>query len=124
MPIFNPGKSFELQLVDAEVFSGASPNPEAWTDLDISAVVGPNPALVLLRFYNANAGVKECSMRRNGETEFSTRTRYGYNSAYMGGTDFGLILCETDVAGILEWKYDQVDQANITIDVIAFARQI
>ena len=110
-----------VKLVNTEVFSGNSPNPSAWTDLDLSAVVGARAALVMLRFYNANAGQSYVVTRPNGETEAS-ETSSGTEPfhSYPKATEFTLLIALTDAAGVIEWKYQRANEANTTIDVIGY----
>lgn len=112
-----------LTLVDAEVFNGTSPGASAWTDLNLSGVVGANPAIVWLRAYNANAGTKYFAFRPNGETEFSSISFTDtIMVANIGGTSFDIFICPTDAGGIIEWRYEATSQAGVTIDVIAYIK--
>ena len=115
----DPAWSSVITLAETEVFNGTSPNPSAWTDLDLSAVVGVNTAFVILRFYNANAAARYTGFRMNGETEVSIFDQGPFSTEQIGGTSFGYGLCLTDTSGVIEWYYTEANQANVTIDVIA-----
>ena len=111
-----------FQVVNTEVFSGNSPNPIAWTDVDVSAVVGTKNALVVFRCYNPNGGVKYFGFRPNGEAEYSVLTVAMINFAccFCPAPDVGIALCHTDANGRVEWNYNQANQAGVTVDVIAY----
>jgi len=111
-----------LTIAETEVFNGTSPNPSAWTDLDLSAVVGVNTAFVLLRFYNADAAARYTGFRINGETEVSIFDQGPFSTEQIGATSFGYGLCLTDTNGVIEWYYSDVGQAGVTIDVIAYIK--
>ena len=119
MNISGPGAPV-WHVVNAEAFNGTSPAVAAWTDLDLSAIVGARSALVILKAYNPNAAVKHFVFRPNGETElvnYSSHLMGIYQASALG---FGSVLCYTDDAGILEWMYQQISQAGVIIDVMAF----
>lgn len=108
-----------LVVATTEVFSGNSPNPSAWTDLDISAVVGSNIALVLFKVYNNNAAASIFLFRINGDAE-PANTSTGPNKTEVQGTSFGYALCATDSSGVVEWYMNRANEANTTIDVVAY----
>ena len=117
-PAWQGGSTASLTVAETEVFAlGAAPN--AWTDLDLSAVVGSNLALVLLKVQLTNTST--IAFRQNGDAEehYST-VHYGANIAKSTGaySDYTLVVVHTDNAGKVEWKKDDTD--NVTIDVVAF----
>ena len=117
-----------ITTVDTEIFNAASPNPIAWTDLDLSAVVGANIALVLFRCYNSMAAgnFRAFSFRPNGEAEWATwatNTCISPFTCIVPGTGFGIAIGLTDAAGIVEWVYNQAAQAGVTIDVIGYIKR-
>lgn len=121
MPINNPMEDpTRLFFVDTEVFNGTSPNPAAWTDLDLSAVVGANHALVILRCYNADASARSFAVRPKGETECSFNTSDAFYKSSPSASSYCELITYTDAAGIIQWWYAQVDVAGITIDVVAY----
>ena len=108
-----------LTVAETEVFSGNSPN--AWTDLDLSAVVGTNLALVLLKIYTSVAS-RPTAVRKNGDAdEFWANDVEAAGSAfsYHKSTIHYAYVVATDANGIIEWKMSAVT-ANTTIDVIAY----
>ena len=110
--------SMGLTLVDTEVFNGNSPNPSAWTDLDISAVVGANGAYGVGRITMGNGS--HVGFRPNGEAEFVTEA--GESSPYHFECDQGTVQLFnflTDSSGVIEWKYDIAAEAVI-IDIIGY----
>ena len=104
-----------------QVYDAAA--PAAFTDLDLSAVVGSNKALVFLKVKNTD-GVDEAyySFRTNGDSE-----SIGYNFASPGGctmaeVDTGnivYIVVMTDASGIIEWDCD-ANQSDTQITVLAY----
>lgn len=84
--------------------------PVAWTDLDLSAYVGHQHALIVLQVQMPAAG-GYFSCRRNGETsdfrQFAAGARgahtYGASMAFVdGGGRYQAVVCETDEDGIIE----------------------
>ena len=113
----------QFNAVNTQVFSGASPNPIAWTDLDVSAVVGEKVSFVILRCYNADAAARYFFFRPDGETEWSVVATGGmlnFMTCHVGATDFGVAACFTSALGVLEWSYNMPDEAGVTIDVIGW----
>jgi len=82
-----------------QVFSGAS--PVAWTDLDLSAVVGAYQGTVLL-FVIMNDVGGSIWLRRNG---VGNEVAQGSSAANLLAPIAGAYLVvECDAAGIIEWK--------------------
>jgi len=108
---------------NTEVFDGNAPS--SYTDLDLSAVVGANSAMVYLR-------VKHCAnlydiyyFRVNGETEgVSVGTTYAIGGVSVcdpagdGGIEYVIVV--TDSAGIVEWLSN--NQHATKINVIAYIK--
>ena len=108
---------------NTEVFDGNAPS--SYTDLDLSAVVGANSAMVYLR-------VKHCTnlydiyyFRVNGETEgVSVDTTYATGGVSVcdpvgdGGIEYVIVV--TDSAGIVEWLSN--NQHATKINVIAYIK--
>lgn len=117
--IANPGESgVELVVAETEVFAANSPGASAWTDLDLSAVVGLRKTLVLLKF---NGDLGDGAVRTNGDTdEF-------YNAIAPSGTQLVEVvaavhigvLVTTDANGIVEWRSALTSQP-VTIDIMAY----
>ncbi len=110
-----------LTVAETEVYNGNS--PAAWTDLDISAVVGTNPALVLLKIYYPAGAQESFAFRKNGDGDEFYSGSYDSAGAAAGSTVaaniFYAVMVATDVLGVIEWKTDGVVAAT-TVDVIAF----
>ncbi len=110
-----------LTVAETQVFSGASPSPSAWTDLDLSGTIGSNPALVLLKCYNASGTTAAFGFRINGDTE----PDFIYDhplSCRMTTLKFAYAFAIADSSGIVEWYFDQSGQASTTIDVVAYIK--
>ena len=117
--LFNPIPGLKFVVAETQVFNGTAPT--TFTDLDLSAVVGSNRALVLLKLFNSEASGKETGFRRNGETELVNK--FGGESVAavtLPATSFGLVLVYTDDAGIIEWARTSGATAGTTVDVVAF----
>ena len=116
MPLSNPKVS--LILVNTEVFSGNSPGVAAFTDLDLSGVVGANPAKVKLRVWSAGNGA--ITFRPNGETEYAGNNEAtSPGSSYVNAGTFSIMEVLTNNLGIVEW-YKIATGIAVTIDVIGF----
>ncbi|MBA7523835.1 hypothetical protein ES705_15969 [subsurface metagenome] len=111
-----------ITIEETEVFSDIS--PVAWTDLDLSAVVGANYALVILKvnLQNTNTSV---AFRKNGDTDEhfdSIGITTGIGAALFQPSDIGLhviVVVLTDSGGIIEWKGEGL---ATTVDVIGFIK--
>jgi len=106
-------------IAQTEVFTGNSPT--AWTDLDLSAVVGANLAIVLLKITLAAGGAR-VAVRKNGDTDdqySGTATGAGgAGQATLDATKFTVLIAVTDSAGIIEWITN--DAVAATVDIIAY----
>jgi len=114
MPIYNPGvvpASSDLVVSTTNVFSGAS--PIAWTDLDLSAVVGATTAFVVLEILHNIAGNEMVRFRPNGNTNDYDEAG-GLTNISAGGKYMQVALF-TDSAGIVEWitAASRTDTINI-----------
>lgn len=111
-----------LTIADTQVYNAAA--PLAWTDLDLSAVVGARPALVLLRI-DAPGGNRNIGVRRNGDAidYYITGTSAGgvaYGLDGAGGSGIPVVLLvATDTAGVIEWIASNAD-ANTLVTVMAY----
>lgn len=117
----NPGYGANLHAVDTEVYNAVQ-NPSAWTDLDLSGVVGAKQTLVLLRVTQASGAAKGISFRRNGETEIaqanSTGQRGLSNNLCVSAAPTWC-LAQTDANGICEWYIDD-NSVTVVIDVVTY----
>lgn len=111
----------QLTVADTEVYAAAYPT--AWTDLNLSATIGAQATLVVLKvqFYTADMQV---FFRRNGDTdEHYNVGAAGANIALQGvasTTAYILILVHTDPSGIIEWKSTIAYSGSI--DVVAYIK--
>lgn len=119
MKINNPGGGAELTVAETQVYNANA--PLAWTDLDLSAVVGARPALVLLKLW-MDAGGDPFAVRKNGDTdEFyiaGATNAEGVACVLLNGAGHRCVAVATDDNGIIEIRGGQV--AACTIDLIAF----
>jgi len=78
--------------------------PTTWTDLDLSSVVGSNYALVMIKVKIMTPGGSDgYSFRPKGDTDLLVN---GVESTGFTYPAAGLLICETNSNGILEWKSD------------------
>jgi len=102
----------------------AAAPPAAWTDLDLSAVVGANIALALLRIEETNAVAQGVGVRRNGETYDTVPAASEMSAcafAEVAASDAAYLLVETDAAGIVEIQRFNAGAGTFDITVEAFA---
>lgn len=112
-----------LTIAETQVFAGTP--PMVWTTLDLSGVIGVNPAFVLLKI--ACTGAAEYNyfgVRRNGDTD-----EFFLNAEKASGCAFGqsdtatghiVLLVATDNNGVIQWK--AVDTKDCTIDIMAYIK--
>jgi len=109
-----------LTVAETEVYNAAAPT--AWTDLNLSGVVGSNVALVILKVDIAN-GIS-AAFRKNGDASeyFSTDTADARGCALVKGLSpvCLVVIVPTDAAGIIEWMAAAVN--NVTIDIVAYIK--
>lgn len=109
----------------ASVYSGAYP-PGTWTDLDLSAHVGTNRALVCL-LVDLGAGLatnKFFAFRSKDDgsehLSASITNGYGSNGCQLAFNQGAYIFVETDANGVVQWKNDAPDQ-NATVSLVGYA---
>jgi hypothetical protein len=102
------------------VWTGASNTPTSFTDLDLSAVVGANAAIVILKVDIETTGTGQVTFRTNGETIASY---IGYMGIVPSTTTpyMGYAVVVTDSAGVVEWKAAAAKAGNI-LTVVAYAK--
>jgi len=109
-----------LTVAETEVFNGTEVS--SWTDLNLSGVVGANPALVLLK---VNGDAVDFAVRKNGDTDefFDTDTSLSSGAALLTTSSalYGVLIVATDASGIIEWITDGASE-TVTIDVIAYIK--
>lgn len=90
-----------FSVPQTEVFDGSANTPIAWTDLDLSAVVGSNHALVYLSVYRGANDCGSAHFRKNGATR---DWELALTRADIWGEELNYtFLVPTDSAGIIEW---------------------
>ena len=121
MPISNPIPGVAMVIADTQVFNGTS--PAAWADLDLSSVIGANPALVLLKISCAGYSFSPAAVRRKGDTdEFYDATKFGGVAAgETPNNDHTAYWVATDNAGVIQWITSSA-KANTTVDVMAYIK--
>uniref|UniRef100_A0A6M3K0A6 Putative structural protein n=1 Tax=viral metagenome TaxID=1070528 RepID=A0A6M3K0A6_9ZZZZ len=122
----NPSWTFvggaAIVVAETEVFASTSPDPSAWTDLDLSGTIGANSALVLLKA-RCSVGQDSVAFRKNGDTDEFYQANFSLGVALgdVGATLYGAFLVATDATGVIEWKA-QSGAGAYTIDVIAYIK--
>lgn len=106
-----------LTVAEVEVFNGTSPT--SWTDLDLSAVVGSNPAMVLLKTFKNTQ--KSVAFRKNGDAdEYYSPGNFSVACLDPVGDVFGVMLVTTDNNGVVEWITETA--STYTVDVMAYIK--
>ena len=97
----NPSWGNIVTFVTTQVFSGTSPT--TFTDLDLSAVVGANQAIVIIKWNCTDLdATRILKTRKNGEaltTDWSNLS----GTRMLTGAPAGHTLTVTDTSGIIEW---------------------
>jgi len=115
----NPVGAQEVVIAKTTVFDGVAGSPAAYTDLDLSAVVGVNEAEVLLEI---ERGANDCgilTVRTNGDTRGNS-DNLTYGDIHAAGQVF-YRLVTTDAAGIIEW-FTAVSVTLVVIKIVDFKR--
>jgi len=119
MAISNPLPSAPiLTIAETQVYTGNS--PIAWTDLDLSSVIGAQKALVLLKVIAAGGFTSIC-FRANGDTDehYGTGTDAGGTAKVYAQNNIAFYVeTITDANGIIEWKASGA--LATTVDIVAF----
>lgn len=109
----------QLTVNTVNAYNAAAPT--TWTDLDLSAIVGANLALVIIKIHNT-VSQYTYAFRKNGDAD-----EYYVINAPTGGLSItdtnnvhSLVMVPTDAGGIIEWRGENA--AAIALDVIAFLR--
>lgn len=120
MTVNNPSASYKWQdKGGASIIAAAAGTTGAWTDIDLSSVVGSAQVLAILRVMGATA-TRHWSFRPNGDSSdynMSSDNKWGANSMYTTGK-YGIIIVPTDSSGIIEYYLS--DASNITVDVLGY----
>ena len=115
------GGGASLTVSETEVYSGTP--SFAWLDLDLSSIVGANPALVLLKLACTSSN-RVFAFRKNGDTDEFYNSSSAANAsgvALIKLSQAGLhlaILVATDANGVIEYKIN----GNVTLDIIAYIK--
>lgn len=122
MPLDNPPPpGVILTIAETEVFSGNA--PAAWTALDLSAVIGANAAIVLLKVYTA-AGANTYAFRKKTDTdEFYAATQADAGGCVIVRTENAIhyvVIVAAHTDGIIEWRALLANAT--TVDIIAFIK--
>jgi len=111
-------KPVSLTFATTQVFNGTSPT--SWTDLNLSAVVGANQAIVLLKVSFQDPTVREISFRKNGDTDqFFGHVAYAHGVATTVGSNTipsSYVLIVTDSSGIVEWITAAANTAILNLE--------
>jgi len=122
MTLHNPALGVGLHIADVQVYNAAA--PVAWTDLDLSAVVGTGrPALVMLKVKIATNG-SDIGFRRKGDTDdffFTVGANGSQGASMVSGVDvatwYTVFVC-TDINGVIQICADAAEAT--LIDVMAW----
>ena len=101
-----------------------TPNPAAWTELDLSAYVGANRALVVLKALNNEAAAKiNFAVRPNGDASnfWAGSCNDAAHKADILEQTAIIVVCETDAAGIIEWFAEDVG-LDLDITLLGYIR--
>jgi len=122
MGINNPPAGAALTVGEVVAF-GPTTSPADWTDLDLSAIVGANAALVILRVGSTNQTGQIYSFRKNGDTtEYHTTSATQIvhcASVEIVQAVYYEIVVLTDNNGIIEWRANSATP-NTTVTVMGF----
>lgn len=122
-PAFSP-KPAELVIEETQIYAAAP--PVAWTDLDISAILGIEigSALVMLKHTEtANVLANIIAVRRNGDIDPIINLglyNLSNSSNQINSTGFGVVMCFTDENGVIEWKATNANA--VTLDVMGYIK--
>lgn len=110
MTVQNPG-DLEAFAADTVVYAAAA--PLAYTDLDISAVVGARVVLVVLEIVNGLAGGTRYYIRPNGEIVSTSPS--GIESGVGTANAAMWLVTKTDANGIFEWISAANDATTVRV---------
>lgn len=110
--LINPGAQLEFPASSAH--SGAA--PLAYTDLDLSSIVGSRKAIVILSFEQSSGGNVNYRTKPNGKAKDPPSSNL--TSMTCATNNIGWVAVWTDATGKIEWMADNV--AAVTIIVEAY----
>jgi len=100
------GGGSTLVVAETLVFDGNTPNPAAYTDLDLSGVVGANAAVVLLKYVNLTGANPSIWLRRNGDAGLTNGSHCA--ASFPSPNYSARLFIETDNNGVVEWRCSSV----------------
>lgn len=115
------GATFVVSGVQA--FSGDSPT--GWSELDLSGIIGANPALVMLRLH-AGSDMDATSVRTLGDTveyysSAADASAQGMALAHHDSTNAIVLMVLTDGTGKIEWRTEK-SVGDATVVVMAYIK--
>ncbi len=114
------GGGASLTVAETEVFNDTSPT--SWTDLNLSATIGAQASLVLLKVFSTGVGLY--AFRKNGDTDnfyANTSTPAGCAMVDIPPVEKHMvIIVATDAAGVIEWIAENAQ--TTTLDIIAYIK--
>ena len=113
-----PPSAATINFPYALVYSANAPT--VWTDLDLSAIVGTNSALVFLKLYNPHlTQLHNFEVRRKGETfqhfEFTT-SAMGCSKAMVRESTLVYLLTTTNNLGVIQIKSSNATPIDIYVE--------
>ena len=104
---------------NSSAFSGTS--PAAFTDLNLSSIVGTTSRVVLLRVVAGTTTVS-FHFRKNGETAvwpLGTTAGGLYKTPELASGEMAYVMAVTDASGVVEWRTTQTGsgQASTTCTI-------
>ena len=116
--LYNPRQ--HIHFPRARIYNAAA--PVAYTDLDLSSIVGVRQCLVLLRFVkNVHTAATIYSVRTNGDAA-GPFAETGAGVCYSGDTSRpNTSIAMTDGAGIIEWYAINNDSVSVYVEAFIHA---
>jgi hypothetical protein len=94
-------------------------NDTAWANIDLSAVTGQNPAVVILHVQNNTATARDIKLRNAADTA-TYGNADGIGAATVDASGMAYLAAVTDSSGVIQ---GQVSAGNFTLTVIAYIRR-
>lgn len=108
-----------VSVVDGETSVHSGSSPAAYTDLDLSSVVGAVSSLVFLKVVNGSVAPNGFSFRRKGDTSPGDPDGVGTGInvvRLVGGVgNAQYVFCVSDSAGVVQWIADSVNSATVYV---------
>ena len=119
------GAGATLTIAETNVYNATPPGVSAWTDLDLSSVVGSNSALVILKIAMPSTADIWTAVRKDGDTDefYSVAGERGCSLGFTTSSNVYIVLITpTSSVGVIEWKTSYTGASNVIIDVIAYIK--